>query len=256
MPADKIQTLTRAIALLDCFTMDRPELGVREAARLVNLSTSATGRMLSALRELGILNQNSATRTYSMGSKVLTWAGVYTSNLDVRNLALPALQELHSRTSETISLYILENNERLCVERLESPQNVRIVARVGRRLPLYAGSAGKAMLAFLPLAQREEYLRNIPLTPLTSQTMVDPDSLRQELEKIREQGYAVSHGEWILEAAGVAIPIFDQKGEVLAAISISGPDQRFTEEKVAQYVPELTRVAAQISRELGYQPKP
>lgn len=252
MPTDKMQTLKRAIALLDCFGIDQPELGVREAARLINLSSSTTGRLLAALKECGVLSQNPTTHLYSLGGKVLSWAGVYTASLDVRNKALPALEELWRNTQETISLYVLEGNERVCVERMESPQNVRIVARVGRRLPLYAGSAGKVFLAFLPPARRDQILDETRFEPLTPRTIVNRFELLTELEKIRQQGYAVSYGEWILDAAGVAAPIFDQHGEIAAALTISGPAQRFTAEKVAEYSCEVKRVAAQISFEMGY----
>lgn len=252
IPAEKNTILKRAIALLDCFTLEHPELGVREAARMINLSSSATGRLLASMKDLGLLSQNPITRTYSLSSKVLAWAGVYTATIDVRNVALAAIEELHRLTRETISLYVLEGNERVCVERLESPENVRIVARVGRRLPLYAGSAGKVFLAFLPAARREQILKSTSLTPLTAKTIVDIDALHQELEKVRKQGYAVSYGEWILEASGIAAPIFGQNDEIVAALTISGPAQRFTKENVSKYIREVIRVAAQISQDMGY----
>jgi IclR family transcriptional regulator, KDG regulon repressor len=254
MPAEQLQTLNRAISILDCFTQDNTELGVREIARMVGLSSSATGRLLGAMKELGILSQNPDTHAYSMGARVLTWAGVYNAELNLRNRALPAIQELHDSTRESISLYILENNERLCIERLESPQTVRIVTRVGRRLPLYAGSAGKVMLAFLSPRRQAEYFNNTPLVPLTSKTIIDPLTLREELDRIHEAGCAVSYGEWIEDAAGVAAPILDQNGEVVAALSISGPIGRFNDENVAGYRDEAKRVAAEISEGLGYHP--
>lgn len=252
MPAEQLQTLSRAVAVLDCFTHEQTELGVREIARQVNLSSSATGRLLASLKEMGILSQNPDTRTYSMGARVLTWAGSYNAILDVRNRALPAIRELHESTRETISLYVLDGDERLCVERLESPQTVRIVTRVGRRLPLYAGSAGKVMLAYLTAARQEAIISGQPLEALTPKTITDPAALRRELKKVREQGCAVSYGEWISDAAGVAAPIFDQEGAVVAAISISGPAQRFTKEKAQQYCVEVKRVVAQISASMGY----
>ncbi len=255
MPPESSQTLTRATAILDCFTQENTELGVREIARMVDLSSSATGRLLAAMKDLGILNQNPDTRAYSMGARVLTWAGVYNFTLAVRNPALPAMQELHQTTRESISLYILEGNERLCIERLESPQTVRIITRVGRRLPLYAGSAGKAMLAFLSPQQQEEYFRTTELVPLTPMTIIDGEMLRCELKKVRELGYAVSYGEWIEDAAGVAAPILDQNGEVVAALSISGPIQRFNDEKVILYSEEAKRITGQISRGMGYRPR-
>ena len=253
MPAEQLQTLRRAIAVLDCFTHEGTELGVREVARKVNLSSSATGRLLSALKELGILSQNPETRTYSMGAKVLSWAGVYNATLDVRNRSLPFLQELHQSTSETISLYVLEGNERVCVERIESTQSIRMVTRIGRRLPLYAGSAGKAILAFLPPERQEEIIDGLPLEPFTPKTLIDPAALRKELKKVRTQGIAVSFGEWIADAAGVAAPVFNQDGKVIGAISISGPSSRFNKEAVAQFSAEVKRFAGLISHRMGYE---
>jgi IclR family KDG regulon transcriptional repressor len=254
MPDKTSPILERAFTILDCFTSERPELGVRETARLVGLSTSATGRMLSSLKELGLLRQNPVTHNYSLGGRVLTWAGVYSATLDVRGVAIEPMHELHRQTRETISLYIMEGNERVCVERLESPENVRIVARIGRRLPLYAGSAGKVFLAFLSDARRNEILNSTELRPLTEHTLTDRATLLEELDHIRQQGYSVSYGEWILEASGVAAPIFDSSGQVMAALTISGPTQRFTETTVNGYAVEIQHVAAKISHEMGYSP--
>lgn len=255
METEKSKSLQRIVAILDCFSYDRPELGVREIARNIGFSSSTTGRLLQAMKEIGLLQQNPLNQMYSLGGKVLAWAGVYSSTLDVRNAALSSIQELHRVTRETISLYVLEGNERVCVERLESNQNVRIVARLGRRVPLYAGSAGKVFLAFLPPARRDAILKATPPTPITASTIVDIKALMDELKRIRKKGYAVSFGEWVAEASGVAAPIFDARGVVAAALTISGPGQRFTEDVVQHYVTDVTRVAAQISRELGFSGK-
>ncbi len=252
---DKVQSLERAFCILDCFTIDHPELGVREAARLAGLSSSTTGRLLAALKAAGVVSQNPATHAYSLGPRVLVWAGVYTHSIDVRSAALELMHELHRTTRETISLYILDGNDRICVERLESPQNVRIVSRVGLRLPLYAGSAGKVLLAFLPPTRRDEILSSSNLVPLTSNTITDPAAIQAEVEKIRRQGYAVSYGEWLLDASGVAAPIFDHRGDVIAALTISGPSQRFTRDKVKEYTEKIVPVAGQISIAMGYLPR-
>jgi IclR family KDG regulon transcriptional repressor len=250
---EKNQTLERAVKILDCFTRERPELGVREVARRLGFSTSATGRLMMAMRQMGMLSQNPATKSYSLGPRVLTWAGTYLSTSDIRNTALPFLEELHQRTQETISLYILDGCERVCIERLESTQNVRFVApRIGRHLPLHAGSAGKVLLAFLPAERRDEILATSGLRPLTEKTIVDLPVLRAELEAIRRDGYAISYGEWILDASGVAAPIFDRNGDIIAAITISGPGQRFTGNTLSTYIASIVETAALISKELGF----
>lgn len=252
MDIEKSQTLSRVVKILDCFLPEMGELGVREVARKINLSSSATGRLMLALKELGILNQNHTNKAYSMGSRPLVWAGVYLTNLDVRSAALPYLENLHRTTQETISLYVLDGDERICVERIESPQNVRIVARIGRRLPLYAGSAGKIFLAFLPETRRETILSSIDLIPFTENTITNKDILRTEIESIRKHGFATSHGEWMAEASGIAAPIFDQKGEILAVITVSGPSQRFTAQEMEKCKPALLEASSSISAALGY----
>jgi IclR family transcriptional regulator, KDG regulon repressor len=248
----KSTILQRAVSLLDCFTQEESELGVREIARKVGLSSSTTGRILMQLKELGLVSQNPETHEYSLSGKVLAWAGIYTATLDVHNRALPFMHELHHITQETISLYIMEGTDRVCVERIESPQNVRIIARVGRRLPLYAGSAGKVFLAFLSPKQRKTILDSTIFKPFTPNTLVDRRVLEEEIEKISRDGYAVSFGEWVQDASGVAAPIFDQRGEIAAALTISGPTQRFNWEKVEKYIFEVTRAAEKISSELGF----
>lgn len=251
MKPDKAQTLNRAVQILDCFTPERPDMGVREMARLLDMSTSATGRIMLAMKELGILIQNPVSKTYSVGARPLAWAGIYLATNDIRIIAMPYMEDLHRTTQETISLYILDGYERVCIERLESPQNVRIVARIGRRMPLYAGSAGKAFLAFMPGDQREEILKSVEMKAITANTIIDKDELRAELKKIRAEGCAVSHGEWTLEASGVAAPIFGQKEEVIAVITISGPTQRFQDEMIREHCILITRVAQQISAAMG-----
>ena len=250
--SDKSQSLERIVSILDCFTLEEPVLGVREAARKAGLSSSTAGRLMANMKSLGMLNQDPESQAYMMGAKVLAWAGIYTVTSDIRSISLPVMVRLQEETRETISLYVLEGNERVCVERLESPETVRIVARIGRRIPLYAGSAGKVFLAFLPDARREEILNSIDLKPMTRRTITDLDELKSDLNKIHRRGFAVSKGEWILEAAGVAGPIFDQYGRITAALTISGPAQRFTEEKINDMVPLVKSGAEEISRDLGY----
>jgi IclR family transcriptional regulator, KDG regulon repressor len=251
VPPDS-SVLKHAIAILDCFSAVAPDLGVRDVARRADLTSSTAGRLMAEMKELGILQQNSATRTYAIGSKVLAWAAVYNSSLSLRTNALPLMEELRRITGETITLYLVDGKERLCVERMESFQNVRMVSRLGQRLPLYAGSGGKAILAFLPPGRAEEIILSSDLKPYTPYTMVDRDQLRNELETIRQQGFAASFGEWLAEAAGVAAPILGGGGEVLGALTISGPNTRFSAEKVNEYAGSVKRAAREISQSMGY----
>jgi IclR family transcriptional regulator, KDG regulon repressor len=254
MPSNSTTVLHHIVAILDCFSADHPELGVREVARLANVSSRTAGRLMAEMKQIGILQQNASTRGYSLGSKLLAWSGVYMDTLDLRTVALPFMQDLRRTTSETATLYLLDGNERLCVERMESRHDVRMVSRVGHRLALYAGSAGKAILAFLSEEQLNKILSTSDLKAYTPNTIIDIPALLSELEKIRRQGYSVSHGEWILEASGVAAPILRKGGEVVGALSISGPSSRFTPEHIQEYASQVVLAAGQISRYFGFQP--
>lgn len=252
LEGSKKGVLAHVCEILDCFTQERTDLGVRELSRLTGLSSSTTGRLLQEMKERGVLQQNLETKTYSMGIRILNWSGVYLATLDVRAVAMPIMNELQQLSRETISLYVLDGTDRVCVERLESPQNVRIVARLGLRLPLYAGSAGKVILAFLNETQQEHILATVPLQPFTQHTITNVIILRNEIIKIKQQGYASSHGEWIQDASGVAAPIFGPDRQVTGALTISGPTQRFSTEVIERYGRDAVIAAADISRLLGY----
>lgn len=244
--------LAHICRILDCYSQERTDLGVRELARLTGLPTSTAGRLLLDMAGQGILHQNPETKTYSLGIRLLNWSGVYLATLDIRALAMPIMTELQQSSRETISLYVLDGTDRVCVERLESPQNVRIVARLGLRLPLYAGSAGKVILAFLEDEEKEHVLASVPLQPFTRHTITEVNVLREEINKIKKQGYAFSHGEWIEDASGVAAPIFGSDQSVFGALTISGPTQRFTNAIIEKYGQDAVSAALEISRLLGY----
>jgi len=245
--------INRIFSLLDCFSIKQPELGVREAARLLGISSSASGRLLSSLRNEGVLIQNPESRTYSLGGRVIRWAGIYNSTSDLSVYALPYMKKILDETDETVSLYVVEGNERICIERLESRQNVRIVEKIGQRLKLYAGSGGRAILAFMEKSEIERILKVASEEMDPMQASVKIKQIREQLEVVRQTGYAISHGEWLTEASGIASPVFNDKGIPIGSVSISGPSQRFQDEqKMQDYARLLRNYMMKISSDLGY----
>lgn len=210
---------------------------------------------MTRLRDEGILIQNPETRAYSLSGRVTRWAGVYTASSDLRRKAYPYMEMIFNKTNETVTLYRAEEFDRVCVERLESRQNVRIVEMVGTRIQLYTGSGGKAILAFRSGEEIEKVILHAQSQPNCSYTHADFEALRQELETIHNTGYAVSHGEWRSDASGIAAPILDEKGYPIGSISISGPTQRFLDpEKLLAFSELLLENVRIMSRELGYYP--
>ena len=247
----QVRSLVKALAILDCFSADRPELGVSEIARELGMPTSTVGRLLVTLHSSGILSQDHSTQRYRIGSKVLSWGAVFMNGLDMRAKARPLLEELHHLTQETVNFYALDGLERVCVDCIESPQRVRVIVHIGERMPLYAGSAGKAILAYVSSALLERILEK-PLERMTDNTITNPDRLLEELASIRHHGYAVSHAERFADALGLAAPVFDATGNVAASLNVAGPVVRFGDAEVARYAPTVIQLANQVSQSLGH----
>ena len=253
MARGESRTVLRAISIVNCFSGEHPSLGVREIARRLGLATATTGRLLATLHSAGVLARNPG-RTYTLGPRVLAWAGLYTGALDVRATAAPILDRLRRATRESTMLYVLDGDERVCVERLEGPENIRAVVRLGERLPCYAGAGGKVLLAFLPPAEQQAMLARLALVRFTDRTVTSRARLERDLATIRRQGYATTVGERFPGATAVAAPIFGADGSVIAAVNVSGPTNRFTASRRAECIRHVTRAALAISRAMGYRP--
>ncbi len=256
MKSTEHQYINRIFSLLDCFTIEKPDLGVREAARMMNLSPSSCGRLLGELRDEGILIQNADTRTYSLGGRVIRWADVYTASSDLRRKAYPFMEQIYKLTNETVTLYTAEEFDRICVERIESKKTVRVAEPIGTRIKIFTGSGGKSILAFRNQNEIEavfNYARTLPKYQNSEEYF---SQLSNELETIRKQGYAISHGEWESGASGIGAPIMNEKGIPIGSISISAPTQRFLNQEILDaYAKILVENVEKISRELGYLPE-
>ncbi|MBQ6502474.1 MAG: IclR family transcriptional regulator [Flexilinea sp.] len=256
MASSDHQYINRIFSLLDCFSVENPDLGVREAARMLNISPSSCGRLLGELRDEGILIQNTESRTYSLGGRVIRWAEVYSESSDLRKKAFPFMEDIYRQTNETVTLYTAEEFDRVCVERIESRKTVRVSEPIGTRINIFTGSGGKSILAFRTEEEIEhvfEYARTLPKYEKENDYF---DQLQNEFQIIRKQGFAISHGEWQTDASGIGAPIFNDRGIPIGSISISAPTQRFLNEEILRsYSKILVQNVKRISRELGYIPE-
>lgn len=249
------QYINRLFSLLDCFTVEKPELGVRETARMLNISPSSCGRIMSELRDAGVLIQDNETRSYSLGGRVIRWAEVYSESSDLRKKAYPYMEQIYKLTNETVTLYTAEEFDRVCVERIESRKTVRVAEPIGTRIKIFTGSGGKSILAFRSEAEINHVLNYARTLPKYADADGFFNQLQNEFETIRKSGYAISHGEWESGASGIGAPIFNEKGIPIGSISVSAPTQRFLKEEVLEsYAEILVQNVEKISRELGYTP--
>ena len=226
-----LKTLSKSLDLLDCFTTDRPTWGVRELAKELDMHHTVVHRILATFESHGVLIQNTETLKYHLGLKVLEYSKVVTEQLNIQQYVRPLLKEIADATDESVYLTMLEGKEGVCVSLLLSSQEVKHIIPIGSRSPLYAGASNKVMMAFLSDELQEEIIQE-GLQSVTSQTITEPGHLQEQLQKIRSQGWCVSLGELTEDVIGIAIPIIDLQGKVMASVTVAGPKYRFTDEKI------------------------
>lgn len=246
------RTLSRAIAILHVFDETRPELGVTEIGELTGLDKSTVYRLLSALQQGGLIEQNAETARYHLGFGLLRLAGLALQHLDLPRIARPYLQELADRTQETVSLSLLADGDKIVhVAVVESPLRVRNVEEVGNERPLHAGSGGKVMMAYLPTERLESILSG-SLGQVSERTTVDAARLRRQLARIRKRGYGLAREELEEGLNDVAAPVRNHEGQVVAVIGVSGPSFRLPKERLVDMGQTVKEIADRISREIGY----
>ncbi|MGC7094951.1 IclR family transcriptional regulator [Amycolatopsis lurida] len=217
--------------------------GVSEISRELDVSKAVVYRILQSLVSREMLGTDPGVAGYRLGPAAVALGASALRRFDLRVAAAPVLRRLREETGETTTLSGLLGDQRVYLEQFESEREIKMTVELGKRFPLHAGSSGKVILANLP-ADRREALLAAPHDALTERTIVDDDELRAELDRVAEDGVAVSLGERQAGAGSVAAPVFGPNGEVQGAISVCGPEYRFTPDLVERYR-ELVRVAAE-----------
>lgn len=249
-PRNAIGSLQKGVDLLFLFVVS-PTLGVREIADRLHVPVSTAYRFVRTFRDKGLLEQDLVTRKYRLGLRLLALEAPILRPLDVRRIGLPHMEALAQQCQETVQLTLRRGFQGVIIEVLESPEPLRVAPARGQSVPLHTGALAKAILAFLQKAEIDRYLASGSLQRFTPDTITDPTRLGKDLGGIRKKGYAVSRQEVVLGAGGLAAPVFDSTGLVIASIGVSGPLHRLTAAKIAGTVPELLRHAEKMSAELG-----
>ncbi len=248
-----MSTIDRMCAILNAFSEDQRVLTLSDIGRRINLPKSTTHRLLTILESQGILIRDSEGKGYRLGYQLIHWGMLAQNSLDLRNLALPILEQLRNETQETAVLSVLDYTHMAAIwlEQVESPQPVRWAKRVGQRVYLHAGASAKVLWAFLPDVELESILSRIELVPIQTNTITDREKLRQELHEIRRRGYSVSIEETDKGAMGVAAPVYDHRGQVVAGIGIIAPISRVPESMIPDVAKQVLQACFQLSRLLG-----
>ena len=246
----RVQSLDRALRLLEAL-----QPGPRTVAELcaeVDLPRSTVFRLLRDLETKGYV-QRRAPASFALSVKVLQLAGAVLDQLEVREASEAVLKSVASRTGRTCHVSVRDDVYATCIDRVEAEHPLRLSVALGRRTPLYAGAASKVLLAFSPAALQKRVMSR-PLPKLARNTVTTPSQLADRLARIRADGYCISFSEALEGVHGVAAPIHDRTGEVVAAFSIGGtlPANDRDERRLVR---EALEAAATISSRLGYATK-
>lgn len=245
------QTVQRIATILRAFTKMENDLGVMEISRETSLHKSTTSRLLSALLQEGFVEKSPDTGKYRLGLGLVNLAGMVLERQDLRQAAQGYIRSLAEITQETINISILDGEASINIETIRSPKSIRYAGQLGRRTPLHCTSTGKVQLTYMTPEQRHAILSQ-PLIAYTQHTITDPVALRVALAEVCDRGYAISNEEFEQGLVAIAAPIYDRTGDVLAALSISGPTYRMDSNTLQQYNIQLKEAAEDISRALGY----
>jgi IclR family acetate operon transcriptional repressor len=246
----EIQSLARAFEILHAVAATSDGQSLAEITRQVDLPKSTVSRMLTTLEKLGAVERLGPSEGFRIGSAIVTLAAQVAYPRTLAALARPYLQTLAQAAGETVCLSVLEGDQVYYIDQIDSWRNLRLKDWTGQRLPLYATSDGKLFLSDFSAEALEAYLRQ-PLTPYSANTLTDPHRLRQALAEIRQQGFAWNQREYDPDLVGLAAPIRDQSGRMVASICVFGPFFRFPPAGQRDAMIELTvQTAVQISERL------
>ncbi|ADQ06242.1 transcriptional regulator, IclR family [Caldicellulosiruptor hydrothermalis 108] len=247
-----IQVLERAINILELLGEKPKGIGISEISRELNLPKSTVHRILDTLLQKGYVEKNMENDKYKLGLRIVELSNKILSNMELRNEAHPYLEELMNYSNEVVHLCVLRDGEMVYIDKVECPNPIRLYSQIGRRVPVHCTAVGKATLAFLPREEVISILQRKGMSRRTKNTITDMQKLLNQLEEIRELGYAVDDVENEEGVRGIGAPVFNYTGRVVAAISIAGPVSRITKERIPDLAEKLKETAQKISERLGY----
>lgn len=245
-----ITALQRGLQVLNLFAKANHALTATEVARTTALPISTVHRFLVNLKTAGYLNCEGSG--YHLGIACVSVGQAALGQLDIRRKSLPYLQELNHRTRETIHLTVRHGLAAVYVEKLDSPEQLRIHSRIGASVPLHCTAVGKVLLAHLPLEEQARVLEQLDLKRFTPNTIGSLQELQTQLLRVKRNGYACDLEEHEPHIRCIAAPIRDHAGAVNASLSITGPAFRMSVRRLRELAPLVQEAGMKISRELGY----
>jgi len=248
----KVNSVDRALVILEYLGTQTKEVGVRELGQAIGLSKSSVHRILQTLRARGFVRWNPDNARYSLGMRAFEVGCGILRSMEAHSVAKPHLEQLVSQLGETAFLGVIDDSEMVYIDKIDGRRSVRMYADIGSRRPLHCTAIGKALLAHLDRAEIDRIIAARPLTRYTKATITDPEALRQELDKVRRQGYAEDNEELEEGLYCVGAPLFNYSGRPVASISVSVPKIGQQTVQKDRIIKAVVQSAQEISTKLGY----
>ena len=247
-----MKSVKKAIEVLESLAKEENGVGVSQLSRQLNLPKSTIYEILSAFKSVRFVEQNPEDKKYHLGLRIFELGNIVQSQLKLRKIAYPYLYNLSRKTNETTYLVVLEGNRIVYIDCAESTARLRAHPVFGDRIPLHCTGVGKAIMAFLLKEKINKIIHEDGLERFTENTITDPQLLKQKLKEIKKRGYAIDNMEHEEGICCVGAPIRNHQNEVFAAISVSGPSQRFDPPRIKTMAKLVMETAEEVSRKMGY----
>ena len=247
-----VHSVVKALALLDCLARQRRPMALGELAEALGLPKATAHGLLAALCMGGAVEQSGVDGKYRLGVRLFEYGCAVSASWDVVVRSREQMNHIALQTGCSVVLSGLQGREAMALETAEATGAFRVVSEKGSRVPLHCTSQGKLLLAHLAAGERRRLLDVLEFTSYTPHTITSRERLEEELEKVRQQGFAVEDGEYRVGLRSVAAPIFSVEGEVRWAIGIVGMFRRVSSEDFQQARGLVCRAAERISYDMGY----
>jgi IclR family KDG regulon transcriptional repressor len=249
----RVQVLDRTLRLLDLLAQSDSDLGPTEIGERLALHRSTTHRLLKVLERHQLIRKSQIEGKYGLGIKLFELGSRVVSQSDLASRSQVFLRRLVDATGETAHVCVLNDAEMVSVANVEGPWTLRTPSTVGRRTPIYCTSVGKVLLAYLPNAEQSHLLDRVKLVRRTKRTITARLVLEAELQVIRRRGFGMDNEEIENGLRCVGAPVFNHRGEIVAAISVAGPVFRVTRQRLPEMIRAVRAAGRDLSRDLGHQ---
>ncbi len=250
--SDQLSMLDKGLKVISLLAEVRTPLRIASISDELGFPRTTVYRLVESLERQGFLRRVGSGKEFFLSLQFLQLGEIVRESFELRQIAYPPMEKLRDEVGMAVHLVIRDGQEAVYVEKIESTRPVRLFTQVGRRAPLYIPASSRIFLAACSDDEIDEYVSTVEMVRHTKNTVADADALRAAVREIRQKGYSVSFSEIVPETAEAAVGVMNHRGEVIAALSLAGPEMYFRSDEIDCLLSRLRHYAGEISKELGY----